>query len=250
MLPSRAFPAPQRLQRSPRAALAGSLWGSGPHRRTLPASTVDNGDNGDKWAATTILCGSMPVCSTLQDGTQIRPEAVEGGIKPGQVTVPFQKGRGEPASTADNTRLVYPASTILCLKTGSPGFGFNIRSVLIDGLPWFIASDVCAAIGLGVHNAAMRYKKLDACDRSYINRVDVGMKPGRPATVVTEAGLYRLIMRSDKPEAREFQDWVTREVLPSIRKTGTYALADHGRDQMPGEMRSPTWRRKRTYPAR
>ena len=43
----------------------------------------------------------MPVCSTLQDGTQIRPEAVEGGIKPGQVTVPFHKGPGKPASTAD-----------------------------------------------------------------------------------------------------------------------------------------------------
>lgn len=43
-------------------------------------------------------------------------------------------------------------------------------------------------------------------------------------TVISESGLYKLIMRSDKPQAKPFQDWVTREVLPSIRKTGSYEL--------------------------
>ena len=46
------------------------------------------------------------------------------------------------------------------------------------------------------------------------------MKPGKGAKVVAESGLHKLIMRSDRPEAREFQNWVTREVLPSTRKTG------------------------------
>ena len=49
------------------------------------------------------------------------------------------------------------------------------------------------------------------------------------ATAITESGLYKLIIRSDKPEAREFQDWVTREVLPAIRKTGGYLLNEEAR---------------------
>jgi prophage antirepressor-like protein len=51
--------------------------------------------------------------------------------------------------------------------------------------------------------------------------------------IVSEPGLYRLIMRSDKPDAIVFQNWIAEEVLPSIRKTGKYALSDHGRDAMP-----------------
>ncbi|MFN3582808.1 Bro-N domain-containing protein [Phenylobacterium sp.] len=51
--------------------------------------------------------------------------------------------------------------------------------------------------------------------------------------ILSESGLYKLVMRSDKKEALVFQDWVTREVLPSIRKTGGYQLADHGRTEMP-----------------
>jgi prophage antirepressor-like protein len=61
-----------------------------------------------------------------------------------------------------------------------------------------------------------------------------GLRQGKPVILVNESGLYKLAARSDKPQAKLFIDWVTREVLPSIRKTGTYALADHGRDQMPG----------------
>lgn len=51
--------------------------------------------------------------------------------------------------------------------------------------------------------------------------------------IVSESGLYKLIMRSDKKEALVFQHWIASEVLPSIRKTGKYALADHGREAMP-----------------
>lgn len=47
-------------------------------------------------------------------------------------------------------------------------------------------------------------------------------------TVISESGLYKLIMRSDKPEARGFQNWVTREVLPTIRKTGSYSVSKEG----------------------
>ena len=93
--------------------------------------------------------------------------------------------------------------------------GKNLRALLVDGQSWFVAADVCRILGL-THTA---YRKLDADELTYRQRVTVGMAPGRPAAIVTESGLYKLIMRSDKPEARAFQDWVTREVLPSIRRT-------------------------------
>jgi prophage antirepressor-like protein len=135
----------------------------------------------------------------------------------------------------------------------------NIRSVLIDGLPWFVVADVCRALGIGLVGPTAKLNVTVACRKLAAD--EVGLYPIHTPTandadyhtkfkVASEAGLDRLIMRSDKPEAREFQDWVTREVLPSVRATGSYALAAHGWDQMPGEMRSPTWRRKRTYPAR
>lgn len=110
----------------------------------------------------------------------------------------------------------------------------DIRSVLIDGEPWFLAIDVVDALALTRHGKL--YSSIpDDKKRMERDRVSFGFRPGgRPLTLFAESGLYRFLLRSDKPEAREFQDWVTREVLPSIRKTGGYQLADHGRDQMPG----------------
>ena len=62
----------------------------------------------------------------------------------------------------------------------------------------------------------------------------VGKQLGNPnILIISESDLYKLVMRSDKPEALAFQHWIASEVLPSIRKTGTYALADHGREAMP-----------------
>jgi prophage antirepressor-like protein len=55
-------------------------------------------------------------------------------------------------------------------------------------------------------------------------------------SVVSESGLYKLVMRSDKPQARPFQDWVTREVLPAIRKHGAYALAEGEAMPLPADL--------------
>lgn len=63
-------------------------------------------------------------------------------------------------------------------------------------------------------------RKLRDDERRKVNRSALGLQPGRPMTVVSESGLYRLTMRSDKAQAREFQDWLARDVLPAIRKTG------------------------------
>jgi prophage antirepressor-like protein len=105
----------------------------------------------------------------------------------------------------------------------------DIRVIDQEGNPWFVAADVCRALGAYIYqgkpNVSMACKKLNA-DEQGLNRIYTPM-PACPnyyteVKVVSESGLYKLAMRSDKPEARAFQDWVTREVLPSIRKHGVY----------------------------
>lgn len=96
-----------------------------------------------------------------------------------------------------------------------------IRSVLIDGEPWFVARDVCAVLGLT--NGRMAVARLDA-DEKGVSQIDT---PGgtQSVAIVSEAGLYELIVRSDKPEAKAFRRWVTHEVLPTLRRTGRYEVA-------------------------
>lgn len=91
----------------------------------------------------------------------------------------------------------------------------------IDGEPWFVLSDVCRELGLAnIGNAAAR---LDADEKSSIRNPDVTSLGGNPnITVISEPGLYKLIFRSNKPAAKDFVNWVTKVVLPSIRKTGGY----------------------------
>ncbi|MBK1726366.1 Bro-N domain-containing protein [Halorhodospira neutriphila] len=73
----------------------------------------------------------------------------------------------------------------------------------------------------------------------------LGMSPGKPMAVISESGLYRLTMRSNKQEARALQDWVTQEVIPSIRKTGGYQLQPGQAMPMPqGFAEEPTGRER------
>ena len=94
--------------------------------------------------------------------------------------------------------------------------GFNIRGGLIGNEPYFALVDICKA--LDISNPSMTIQQLDEDERA---KLDLGRQG--EAWAVTESGLYRIIMRSDKPQARPFQKWVTSEVLPSIRKNGIYA---------------------------
>lgn len=98
-----------------------------------------------------------------------------------------------------------------------PGPGLSLRVTEIDGAPWFVAADVCAA--LGIINARDTLAK--SVPEKHKRRKDLGLRAQAP-WLVTEAGLYRLVMRSNKPEASDFQDWVTDTVLPAIRKDGSY----------------------------
>ena len=108
--------------------------------------------------------------------------------------------------------------------------------VEIDNQPWFVVPDVCEALGLARNPANGSHThhlvKLPESERKVIEKktcmsnMRSYLFPGRTAraSLVSESGLYKLIMRSDKPEARKFQDWVTREVLPAIRKDGAYIM--------------------------
>ena len=111
-------------------------------------------------------------------------------------------------------------------------FRFNkqqIRVVEIDSDPWFVTTDVCRCLDMSVLKGTHRYlgalhsdEKRVVTNRDYRDLFAVGGRVAPTYTLISESGLYKLIMRSDKPEAKAFQNWVTREVLPSIRKNGGY----------------------------
>lgn len=95
----------------------------------------------------------------------------------------------------------------------------DVRTVEINGEPWFVLKDVCSVLGLGsAHKVADR---LDEDERNQIPLTD-SLGREQETTIINESGLYNVILRSDKPEAKPFRKWVTSEVLPSIRKTGSY----------------------------
>jgi Prophage antirepressor len=95
--------------------------------------------------------------------------------------------------------------------------------VIMDdqGNPWWIAKNVCEILGLG--NTAMALDKLDE-DEKLISKLLISGQ-NRDVWLINESGLWSLIMRSNKPEAKRLKKWVTSEVLPAIRKTGHYGKA-------------------------
>ncbi|EGO81112.1 BRO-N domain-containing protein [Xylella fastidiosa] len=94
-----------------------------------------------------------------------------------------------------------------------------VRVVMRDGNPWFVATDV--AVALGYRDAANAARHVGAHQKG--THIVSTIKGNQELTIVSEGGLYRLVLRSRKPEAVAFSDWVTDEVLPSIRKTGSYS---------------------------
>lgn len=97
---------------------------------------------------------------------------------------------------------------------------WSVRTATIDGDPWFVARDVCDALGIADAKSSLRL--LDE-DEKGVHSVHT---PGgaQQMAVVNEPGLYSLILRSRKPEAKAFKRWITHDVLPSIRRSGTYAV--------------------------
>lgn len=100
-------------------------------------------------------------------------------------------------------------------------FDFGVHPVRVidqNGAPWFIAVDVCKVLDLG--NPSMSLHILDDDERAKFNLGRQG-----DANIISESGLYALILRSRKPEARKFRKWVTAEVLPTLRKQGQYIMS-------------------------
>lgn len=98
----------------------------------------------------------------------------------------------------------------------------NIRTVTVDGEPWFVGKDIAEALGYG------KGKSLNNAVATHVDDEDKGvtemMTPGgkQNLIIINESGLYSLILSSKLPNAKKFKRWVTSEVLPAIRKTGHY----------------------------
>lgn len=108
--------------------------------------------------------------------------------------------------------------------------GASLRTLTDEaGEPWFVAKDVCDILGL--ENSRKATAELDSDEKNTVTISD-GIAGNPNKTIISEPGLYRLVMKSRKPEAKEFQRWVTHEVLPQIRKTGGYIPTTDADDDM------------------
>ena len=97
--------------------------------------------------------------------------------------------------------------------------GSEVRTIQKDGEPWWVLKDVCEVLGIG--QAIRVAERLEEDEVSQTHLTDALGR--RQATyIINESGLYNVILRSDKPEAKPFRKWVTSEVLPSIRRHGAY----------------------------
>ena len=105
----------------------------------------------------------------------------------------------------------------------SSEFG-QIRTVTKDNEPWFVASDICKA--LGITNTSKAMQRLDNDERANFK---LGVHDSDGTNCVNEYGLYNLVLASRKQGAKEFKRWITHEVIPSIRKSGGYIS---GQEQM------------------
>ncbi|MFJ8475050.1 Bro-N domain-containing protein [Kitasatospora sp. NPDC094011] len=126
---------------------------------------------------------------------------------------------------------------MVLVRSSFPVTGQPIRVVMIDGVPWFVTADVCRVLGRG--NAAQAVSGLEGHQHRTVDMrsvtiiksdafdVSAGQKlygRGNPfLRVVSEAGLYALLMRSNKTTTKPFRDWVTEELLPSVRRGDTDA---------------------------
>ena len=100
----------------------------------------------------------------------------------------------------------------------------EVRTTIKDGEIWFVLKDVCDVLGLS--NSRRVAERLDDDEKANVTQSDIRNAsfeiPNRGLTLINESGLYKVILRSDKPEAKKFMHWVSHEVLPSIRKHGAY----------------------------
>jgi anti-repressor protein len=105
----------------------------------------------------------------------------------------------------------------------------KVRTVDMDGEAWFVLKDVCEVLNIADHKVVVR--RLDEDEVCQTPLTD-SMGRQQSTTIINESGLYHVILRSDKPEAAPFRRWVTNDVLPAIRKTGSYNAPQLTRSQL------------------
>lgn len=96
----------------------------------------------------------------------------------------------------------------------------DVRVIMCNGEPWFVAADVCRA--LDINNVSDAVARLDDDELTSVKTISGGQT--REMNAISEAGLYALVLSSRKPEAKNFKRWLTHEVIPTIRKTGGYSI--------------------------
>lgn len=131
----------------------------------------------------------------------------------------YMQNKNNSSTSSSTTTTAAPEVTVF-KNLVHPEFG-ELRTVEIDGEPWFVGKDVATALG---------YKKPENAIANHVSDEDKtstliqgsGSNYKSKATIINESGLYSLILSSKLPSAKEFKHWVTSEVLPSIRKNGAY----------------------------
>ena len=103
----------------------------------------------------------------------------------------------------------------------------QVRTILKDGEPWFVATDVCKVLGHTNPTVALQMLDDDEKAKQSLGQVSAnGVLQNRDSNIINEAGLYQLIIRSNVPGAKAFKRWITHEVIPAIRKTGGYIAGE------------------------
>lgn len=129
----------------------------------------------------------------------------------------YMQNKNNSSTSSSTTTTAAPEVTVF-KNLVHPEFG-ELRTVEIDGEPWFVGKDVAAALGYKDTSDALK-KHVESDDKLTRRFADSGQNRGM--YIINESGLYSLILSSKLPSAKEFKHWVTSEVLPSIRKNGAY----------------------------
>jgi prophage antirepressor-like protein len=116
--------------------------------------------------------------------------------------------------------------------------GYEVRVMDRDGNPWWVWPDVCRV--LGIANPSDAAASLDDDEKTSLDNPEgvPGFNGARSVTLINESGLYKKVLRSNKPRAKRFTKWVTRDVLPNLRKTGSYSLPSAQHPSLTTEDRS------------
>lgn len=131
----------------------------------------------------------------------------------------YMQNKNNSSTSSTTTTASAPEVTVF-KNLVHPEFG-ELRTVEIDGEPWFVGKDVATALGYSNTRDALS-RHIDNEDKTSVVIPDSGSNYKSKTTLINESGLYSLILSSKLPSAKEFKHWVTSEVLPSIRKNGAY----------------------------